>query len=302
MSKASFTIFYEGPALEKGLMDVRDLAPSLLAFGNLLESANQVLNKEATTVKVNLKAGFKKGSFGVDFEIGQSVVESIRQFLSWDEYETAWTILERLGMVKEVAITATGVGFGLVKLLRKTKGKKPDRVKIEEDNVTLEFDSEKFELQRKTFELYRNLKVRESLRKAFKPLASKGIESISTAHEQDRYEVATQDDTDSFEIPDTEAAKIEETVQTLTLSLDSVSFKEGNKWKLSDGTNTFWVSIGDHKFLEQVDNNEISFSKGDLLRARLKTTQWEGAKGLQTEYEVIEVLEHRKAAKQMLLF
>jgi hypothetical protein len=47
--------------------------------------------------------------------------------------------------------------------------------------------------------------------------------------------------------------------------------------------------------------HQIAFSKGDLLRVRLKEKSWQTASGFKTEYEALEVLEHKKTYKQMRL-
>ena len=42
-SQASFHLIYDGPALANHEMNVRDLAPALLAVGELLEEVNRML-------------------------------------------------------------------------------------------------------------------------------------------------------------------------------------------------------------------------------------------------------------------
>jgi len=51
MSRASFSIAYDGPPLREGVMGVRDLAPALLAVGQLFDAANTVLNRDEAAGK-----------------------------------------------------------------------------------------------------------------------------------------------------------------------------------------------------------------------------------------------------------
>jgi hypothetical protein len=45
MSVATASIAHDGPALADGALHVRDLAPVLLAAGQLIDAANSVLNR-----------------------------------------------------------------------------------------------------------------------------------------------------------------------------------------------------------------------------------------------------------------
>jgi hypothetical protein len=47
--------------------------------------------------------------------------------------------------------------------------------------------------------------------------------------------------------------------------------------------------------------NEESFQAGDLLRVRLKQTQFMTQAGLKSEWEVVEVIEHIRGARQIPL-
>jgi len=65
LSRASTTIAYNGPALAEGLMDVRDLAPALLAIGRMCQAANKSLNGDGIEVNAYVRSDMKAGSFTV---------------------------------------------------------------------------------------------------------------------------------------------------------------------------------------------------------------------------------------------
>ena len=56
MSSTSFQVVYDGPALAGSTIDVRELAPALLAFGDVIEQANFTLNAGRTSVALRCVA------------------------------------------------------------------------------------------------------------------------------------------------------------------------------------------------------------------------------------------------------
>ena len=51
--KTIFHVKYDGVALANNEMNVKDLAPALLAIGELLEEANDLLNERKTKISIN---------------------------------------------------------------------------------------------------------------------------------------------------------------------------------------------------------------------------------------------------------
>ena len=74
-----------------------------------------------------------------------------------------------------------------------------------------------------------------------------------------------------------------------------MSFKEGNKWTVDDGNSQYSVIVEDEDYLSKIEKNEVDFSKGDLLKVRIRYIQYLTESGLKKEYFIEEVLEHSKA-------
>jgi len=294
MSKAAFSVRYTGPGLETGTMDVRELAPALLAFGNLLDESNRVLNGKATEVSVRVKR-FEDGSFGISFEVCQKFLQQVVSILSGDHITAATNLIDLLGF-------STGISFSLWKVVKWAKGKVPRKARVLEDgNVEIDFGDEPVVVPSKVFDLYRDYRVRKELQNAVYPLEKAGITGLEIRHDSDIIDRVESHEVPYFKAPELEDEKIEERETVATLSIHSLSFKEDNKWRLSDGTNTFFVTILDQVFLDKVGENLVSFAKGDRLKVRLRVIAWESGEGLKTEYQALEILEHKSASRQLNL-
>ena len=85
-------------------------------------------------------------------------------------------------------------------------------------------------------------------------------------------------------------------------SIVSLSFKQGNKWRLQDGKTTLNVTVSDHEFVQRVDASEVAFAKGDILICDVRVESRETPGGLHAEFFIEKVIEHRRPATQLKLF
>nr|WP_128081227.1 hypothetical protein [Acetobacter persici] len=305
MSGKTICINYDGPALEAGEMAVADLAPALLAFGKLFEEANRVINGEKSQVSVRVKA-FNEGSFEVYLHLVQGFFAHACDLLSGNgasALSNLWTFLGAAG----------SIGGGLFGLLQFARGRKVKKaVVLRDGNVSLEFPPDSLSTEGDTIvvpvqlaELYRDVRVRKAIADTVKPLGRNGITNLSlrpagTAKDTAPVHIA-KPDLPSFSIPETDDNKIIDMESTAAFSIVSLSFNEDGKWKLNDGQNVVWASIEDQEFLDEVDRNEISFAKGDILVCKVLVQQWQTDGGLRSETKILKVMQHRSAARQINL-
>lgn len=71
-------IAYNGPALSNGEMDVRDLAPALLAFADLVNKANTIIGGEHAVKVLLNQDSIQKGSFDVTMLLDMNVLDQAR--------------------------------------------------------------------------------------------------------------------------------------------------------------------------------------------------------------------------------
>ncbi len=295
MAEEKFHISYSGPALEEGTMDVRELAPALLALGKLCEESNRVINGDKATVGVRVKSNFQTGSFEVDLQLIQGISDQIAALFSSENIAAANQLLKLLGI-------GGGAGaFGLWQLLKRLKGKFPEKsTELKDGNVVLEYEdgttSARVTVKSGVIQLFRDRMVREEVNKVVEPLRKKGIEKVK--FQDDGESSASKQEVDFFKVPNVEGQDevIDDRTTEQVFSITSLSFKEENKWRLSDGTNIFLVDMEDQEFLAKINNNEEVFAKGDLLKIRLRVVQYRKPNGdLKTFHTALEVLDHRFA-------
>lgn len=297
MSDAHFRLTYDGPALEQNEIDVRALGPALYAMGDLIEEAGKVVLGPDVKLVVKVKGSFKTGSFGIDLHVALSTWQSLVAALTKPDVQAAATLLSLLGL------SASGVLFGVVQVLKKIRGRPIHRViEVSDRVVRLEVDGDSIEIERAVLDLLRNRIVRKSIQEViFTPLQTEGIAKVAIGDEKQFDMVVTADEASHFKAPMPEDEDLGQVEYEKALQIVGLSFKEDNKWRFADGNTTFFASIADTDFLTQVDKGQRSFTQGDVLRVSMLERQRMTPSGLKTDYTIVKVRGHLKAERQLRL-
>lgn len=295
---SQFRITYDGPALQSHEMDVRELAPALLAAGDLLEAATRALNGERMRAQINVRASFKTGSFGIDFNLATDWVLKVRDIFASD---TATAAANALAVLGALGLAARPAGMGLLAVLKWLRGRQIARVETQPDSARLVVEGESIDVELAVLALLQDLAVREAFDRLLSPLDREGIDLFACGTDTAVVDTVRETERLWFATPVLEDDLVLDDVRKMAFSIVSLAFKEDNKWRLYDGAATIHATISDSGFLARVDQNVETFAKGDLLICRVRVRQWQTPSGARTEYEVAEVLEHRQAARQIRL-
>lgn len=308
--KTAVRIAYGGPDVDSGAMDVKELAPALLAFGELIEESNKLINGQESKVKVLVKSDFRKGSFDVGFEMVHNLCDQIKLITGSLQEVSIEQITIYLGLA---AGASQFLGFNLIDLIKKVRGRKAKKVTAIENNmIRLEFEEEikeTIDVHKDIVNLYRSISVRSKVDQVLKPLEREGIDFFQVrANDAERKPITevTKSEQPLFvapEISEAPEAAIKELESTrhAVFKIVGISFEEQLKWRLDDGDTRIYATILDDDFLARIDNREYSFAKGDTLEVELRTKQTVSSKGIKTEHEVIKVVRLYKKPEQISL-
>lgn len=287
-------IAYDGVALENGSMDVRDLAPALIAFSDLIKRANNLIGNEQP-VRLMLKADdIKKGSFDVNLELIYSTLEQAKLFVGMAEATGLRALVEVLGL----GVNCTN---GLFWLLQKIKGRKInniDKTNAEKTIISLS-DGTTVETTASVVNVFMDYQARKSVESVVAPVNRPGIDSFEIRNPES-YEdkkpclVVRKQDLEGFEAPELASNAEDEivNVREMFVQIVGVVFDENQKWRFSDGECTFWAKIEDKSFWTNVENGTIAFRSGDKLKVECETRQYLDNKTNNpvTERKILKVL------------
>ena len=162
-------------------MDVRDLAPALIAFSDLIRQISDVIGSEHN-IKVMLNAdSIRRGSFDITFLLDINILEQAKLFMSGAEESGLKDLMEVLGW----GGTATAGVFSLIKRIR---GRKITGITSESDEqATVHLsDEESLIIKQKLLNVYLNVDCRKSIEKIVAPVSQEGIDSFEIRDANDK--------------------------------------------------------------------------------------------------------------------
>lgn len=279
-------------------MDVRDLAPALMAVGQLMDAANAAIYGEGS-IKLQVRAT-ERGSFQITLELIQSLPHTIWRFMGSADGSAATNLLS---WVLGVPALGAGSATSLLWLIKTLKGRSPERVeKLPDNTIRLIIGEDTLILPLELLRLYQDVAVRNAVQKLVEePLKNEGIDTFLVKKDGEVTETVSREESYYFSRPVLADETLIDEVRRSAFSIVSLAFKEDNKWRLYDGNTQINATIADPDFLERVDTNQVSFSKGDILLCDVRVMQRRSSEGLKTDYVVEKVVEHRPAARQIPL-
>jgi hypothetical protein len=300
MAELTFSLAYEGPALEDGSMEVRALAPSLLALADVFRLGNATVNPQAAPVTLEIRST-DRGSFEIHLILQQpDVLSTLVDMLSG---QRATALANLFGIVAGFGGASIGA-LGLFELIKRLGGRRiAERRDLGAGTVRLILDDQTvLEFRADVLLLYQNVTIRRRATEVVAPLRSEGVEAVVFRQGDQIVVRIEKGDLGSFDAPAIPPLPLLDSTTELNLMLVAVSFQEDNKWRFTDGERVFYASVEDDGYMKGVSNGEEAFRSGDILRVMLRVHQQQEADGdLKTEYTVERVLEHiaRERAVQL---
>lgn len=293
MPKEHFTIKYDGETLQNHEMDVAVLAPALMAMSELVKYTSKIASDGQYTATLNVIGNIKSGS--IEIELSTQAVNLIDQMRDILAGNNATALANLFGITGGIS----GIIGLVIHLIKKYKGNAPTHAEPVGDDIRLTFNQNVEIINIHVYQLYINYEVRQAIYDTLKPLEQSGIDQFSLI-KQDNQSVTVTDTELPYFAPTNITKLLTDNTTTKTLVIESITFKEKNKWTFNDGQNSIKAIILNNDFLTAVDNGEIRFAKGDWLSVQIRTLQAEENGKLKTTYEIIKVLEHIKREQYRL--
>lgn len=306
---AKVRIAYVGDALDNGAMDVKDLAPALLAFSDLVIHINSYLGDNIKIKMMLTPDNVRVGSFDVVLDLVARGFESACVWVDSLDKDRLETIKTLLGIGKDLG-TAGGVAIGgLFGLIAYISGRRIKEARQKDgDTVILTLgDGTVIHTHTDTYNIYCSSDIRKDVSKVVAPVKTEGISRFELRDAEDIENkepifFADKNNVEAFAAPGKEEEELNCYVNRISVSLISPSFSEELKWRLNDGESTFWAGMKDKKFISSVVHGKTMLTGGDRLDVDCEYRQFlTGSGEIKVERSILEVHGIHRGPVQMTL-
>lgn len=303
MSSTEFSVAFEGEPFENGEIDVSDLAPALLALGDVVQSANAALNGDRADARLKLRAT-QKGSFDALLNLDVSWVSDLLDVVS--AHPDRMIAADKLAdlLLKGGQIVG-GTAVGLFVALRFLKGKKPDKVEETPRGTEITINHTTILVEPETVRLLEDRKTRQAVEKfGDEALKIEGLKQVKISQGDDVEMLLDAKDVPSFKLPSSDEEEPETVVsrRDVWLKIVTSQFKDGYKWRFTDGgERPFTADMEDVEFLNSVLSGDRTLSANDAMHCTVREEQEMRVAGLQKSIFVERVIEHRQGPTQLKL-
>jgi len=292
---------------EQSEIDVFELAPTLLALGQLIQESNRTLYPGGQEIAVNVKP-FREGSFIVDVVLFHA--SGIQQLMDLVRHMSPHQIKELLQTLGIVTGAAASVLVAIKALRHRPKrieqlGPREYRYTSDNNSVTV---NEHVHL------LMQNPVIINNINNVYaKPLEREGITAVES-YLKDEPKIRTvvvkteaaiikQFTSEAVEVTTHETIK-ETTTEGVYLNPKRGSFDgDGTSWSFHKGDKVITATVKDQTFLDQVAKGDIRPNHKDLMTVTL--TEKQKIVGTQVKppsYEIVKVENYELGPTQDTLF
>ncbi len=297
MSFTNIEIVFEGSGVQEGAINARLLADALAGCSDIFTRSNEIVNGETSEAVVLVQSDFKRGSFIINVQLVQELVQHAKQLITAHPLLSAGSLAGIIGFVSKNKDT-------LIELFKSLKGKKPDKVTPAGNNsFEITFGQNKKVVSGPVFHLYGDSAIRAAFEQMTGPLRAVAIDRIAVKQDGVEQIAIEKSEATFFQ---TEGLQLEsddsptEGERDTVLVVSKLSFTEGTTWTFFERGAIVIAKITDERFWTDVHQHRLTFGEGDSLRVQL---YWkiEKKRKLTQKNTITRVYELIERPKQMRL-